>query len=126
MISFEIEGESYVIDGSHLIGVARNCPFVTYPGLPKEICGIIEWNGKIYPVIKFIYESIDLTEAECCNFVLFKKEYINFLSDFALFVPNLVSLFKVDSIDLEKQLAFDKSGKIAKVLNYSLRYKHAA
>lgn len=51
LIQFEIAEKSFAVDAAELAGVASGCPFVSYPGLPAGVCGIVQWSGRIFPVI---------------------------------------------------------------------------
>lgn len=51
MLCFESQGIGFAIDLEELAAAAGSCPFVAYPGLPKNVTGIVQWGGKIFPVV---------------------------------------------------------------------------
>lgn len=60
MIYFEVNGQGYAIDSAELAGVATSCPYVSYPGLPRNVLGLVLWSGKVFPVID-AFKSLKLS-----------------------------------------------------------------
>jgi hypothetical protein len=95
MIYFEVDHQGYAVDAAELAGVATSCPFVTYPGLPEKVLGIIQWSGKVYPAIDaFGQPDIDLRTST----ILFSNEGIKgTFSEIAVPVPGSVRVFFAES-----------------------------
>ncbi len=51
MLCFESCGRSYALDVTEFTAAAGSCPFVTYQGLPAGVSGVVQWGGRIFPVI---------------------------------------------------------------------------
>lgn len=91
MIYFEIDGQGYAVDAAELAGVASACPFVTYPGLPEKVVAIVQWSGRVFPVV-------DAFGAQKVNFesstVLFSNEGLKgSFSEIAVPVPGQVRVY---------------------------------
>jgi chemotaxis signal transduction protein len=64
MIHFSAGDLSYAVDAAELAGVAGGCPATTYPGLPEGVSGIVQWGGRIFPVVaRFGGAEADLRSA---------------------------------------------------------------
>jgi chemotaxis signal transduction protein len=51
MVSFQWQQGRYAVPSRELLGIATGCPFTQYPGLPEPACGIVQWGGKIFPIL---------------------------------------------------------------------------
>ena len=96
MIYFEVDGEGYAVDSAELAGVASGCPFVAYPGLPAGVLGLIQWSGKVFPVIDaFAGKAIDLRYST----FLFSGDVLRGpIKEIALAVPGSVRVFFAETI----------------------------
>jgi hypothetical protein len=91
MIHFEIEGQAYAVDAAELSGVATSCPLVSYPGLPAGVAGIIQWSGRIFPIVDLFAAGGELGGGT----YLFSAEGLmgGELSEVAVAVPGKVRVF---------------------------------
>lgn len=95
-IYFEIDGTGYAVDAAELAGVATACPFVVYPGLPEGVLGLIQWSGKVFPVIDPIGgRGPDL---HSCTFLFSVDTLKGRVREIALAVPGTVRVFCAESV----------------------------
>lgn len=101
MIYFEVEGLGYAIEAAELAGVATGCPFVTYPGLPAGVQGLIQWSGKVFPVIDAFcgpgrtgHPDLDL---RTCTFLFSVDNFKGQIKELAVAVPGGVRVFFAES-----------------------------
>lgn len=51
MLAFTADGKGFAFDLGELAAAAGSCPFLAYPGLPKGVKGVVQWGGKVFPVL---------------------------------------------------------------------------
>lgn len=51
MLCIESGGRSYAFDVTEFTAAAGSCPFVAYGGLPAGVSGVVQWGGRVFPVI---------------------------------------------------------------------------
>ena len=101
MIYFEVDGTGYAVDATELAGVATGCPFVTYPGLPVGVQGLIQWSGKVFPVIDAFTGSDPSTKVaidlRTCTFLFSVDNFKGQIKELAVAVPGSVRVFFAES-----------------------------
>ena len=115
MIQFEVEDKAYAVDSADLAGVAIGCPFVTYPGLPEGVSGLVQWSGRIFPVVAPFttpFTEIELN-SEQCTFLFSVEIKDGVFSEVAIAVPAKVRAWfptgdetvEVEQLDVVKVVA---------------------
>lgn len=100
MIHFEVEGKAYAVDSADLAGVATSCPFVSYPGLPPGVSGLVQWSGRIFPVIDPFGTGSFV--AEQCTFLFSVEGIEGPFPEVAIAVPAKVrAWFPTDGVESE-------------------------
>lgn len=95
MIYFELDDTGYAVDAAELAGVANSCPFVTYPGLPTGVLGMVQWSGKVFPIVDaFDGARVDLASA---TFLFSLDNIRGHLREIAIAVPGGVRVFFAES-----------------------------
>ncbi len=98
LVCFTLNNETFGINSQELVGVAAQCPFTSHPDLPKNVCGIIQWGGKIFPVIDVsafleLQKSVPDFKNSNSHTFLFSSDKItendkeNYFIQFAIAVP---------------------------------------
>lgn len=91
LIYFEVNHQGYAIEAAELAGVATGCPFVAYPGLPERVIGLVQWSGKVFPVVDvFNNPGANLHTST----ILFSTEGVGGpFAEIAIAVPGAVRVF---------------------------------
>lgn len=98
LIQFEVGNKAFAVDAAELAGVATLCPFVSYPGLPNGVSGIVQWGGRIFPVVSPFAEVAALNPTECT--FLFSADKLNGpFPEVAIAVPSSVRAWFPEAID---------------------------
>lgn len=86
-----MNGNGYAIDAAELTGVATACPYVSYPGLPEGVLGLVHWSGKVFPVLDaFHLGTVDFRN---CTFLFSLEDPNSPIREFAIAVPGGVRVF---------------------------------
>ncbi|MBI3556667.1 MAG: hypothetical protein HY074_10425 [Deltaproteobacteria bacterium] len=103
MIYFEVDGIGYAVDAAELAGVATGCPSVTYPGLPEGVQGLIQWSGKVFPVIDAFCGSAPsetprpALDLRTCTYLFSVDSFKGQIKELAVAVPGSVRVFFAES-----------------------------
>jgi hypothetical protein len=95
MISFTAGDRTFAVDAAELAGVAGGCPATTYPGLPEGVSGIVQWGGRIFPVVaRFGDAETDLGSA---TFIFSSEHGEGAYPEVAVAVDAPVNVFMAES-----------------------------
>src|SRR5262245_59873920 len=129
MVYFEAGGSRFAVDAAELAGVAMGCPFAVYPGLPPGVCGIVQWSGKIFPILDtFVGQENPEIQLLDSTFLFSTGELGGEFAEIALAVPGQVRVLITDTIEKPERLGEvpgvvavvrDKSGTEALQVNLS-------
>ena len=98
MIYFEVAGQGYAVEAADLSGVATSCPTVSYPSLPAGIAGIVQWSGRIFPIVDVFERG---AEFQGCTFLFSGEPQSSgacHLPELALAVPGKVRVFFPETV----------------------------
>lgn len=101
MIYFEVEGSAFAVNAADLAGVSHSCAYAVYPGLPEGVAGVVQWGGKIFPVIDAatLLAGQDFrTDLSRCTFLFSVELSGGRFPEFALAVPGNVRAFFAEGL----------------------------
>lgn len=98
LIQFEVGNKAFAVNAAELAGVATLCPFVSYPGLPAGVSGIVQWSGRIFPVVSPFADASELDPSQC-TFLFSQDELEGPFPEVAIAVPAAVRAWFPEEID---------------------------